>query len=281
MQAVSDASIGVPPRYTVVIPVLNQLKYTKMCVESLLSSGTARDNILIIDNASVDETAAWLQAGAYRAVSNRVNLGCGGAWTQGALLAGDSEWVLLLNNDVVLCPDFCARLLTAAEQAGLDVVSPAMVENELDYDFAVYAERFVQDMATVVRHGRAHGVCFAVRTSVFHEVGFPDTDRSLGGHEDLEFFLRCIEHGKSIGTVGAAFLHHFGSITQKALKVETGVKSLGRRQVFYRKVGMGWLQRKYWKIKTRREQKRLQAAELAAYGKTLHAIRQDGAWVHL
>lgn len=267
--------------YLVVIPVLNQLKYTKICVESLLASGTPRDNILVINNASVDGTADWLRADGYNFITNKVNLGCGGAWTQGALLAREAEWVVFLNNDVVLCDEFCSRLIAAGEKNSFDIVSPAMVENELDYDFEVHAKNFVREMADVLRPGRAHGVCFAVRTNVFYELGFPDTDRSLGGHEDLEFFLRCQAAGMLIGTVGCVFLHHYGSITQKAMKAESGLKSLGQRKIFYRKVGMGWLRRKIWKITSKREQKIFSKKELTTFGLTLHMIRHGKAWTYL
>lgn len=267
--------------YMVVIPVLNQLKYTKICVESLFASGTPPENLLVINNGSVDETAAWLAAGNYRHINNQVNLGCGGAWTQGALLSGDADWVILLNNDVVLCTEFCERLISAAEHQGLDIVSPAMVENELDYDFPAYSMDFVQTMGDVMRPGRAHGVCFAVRTAVFHDIGFPDTDRCLGGHEDLEFFLRAAAAGKKLAIVGSAFLHHYGSITQKAMKAETGQKTLGQRHIFYRKVGLGWLRRKLWKRGNSVRLERFVASELKAYGKTLHALRQHSAWTYL
>ena len=46
-----------------------------------------------------------------------MTLGCGGAWTQGALLSS-CEWVVLLNNDVVVCPEGIAAMLAAAETHG-------------------------------------------------------------------------------------------------------------------------------------------------------------------
>src|SRR5437763_5214635 len=88
-------------RYLVVVPVLDQLRYTVQCVDSLLANGTPAEAILVIDNGSSDGTPAWLaEHPEIRSVRNAVNLGCGGAWTQGALLA-ESEWVVLLNNDVL------------------------------------------------------------------------------------------------------------------------------------------------------------------------------------
>ena len=47
--------------------------------------------------------------------------------------------------------------------------------------------------------------------------------------------MRCQRNGVPVGTVGDALLHHFGSITQKAIKLETGQKDLGDRDYFYAK----------------------------------------------
>lgn len=267
--------------FTVIIPVLNQIQYTKMCVESLVISGCKKENILIINNASTDETESWLKEHDYPYITNPINLGCGGAWTQGALQALSSDWIIFLNNDVIVCKQFCERLLNGGELFKLDVVSPAMVESDLDYDFEAYSDDFISTMGKIVRTERAHGVCFAVRASVFNDIGFPDTDRRLGGHEDLEFFLRCKSANKLIGTIGGAFLHHYGSITQKALKKDSGVKSLGQRHIFYQKVGLSWLKRRVWKLRNKISLNDCIKAEMTLSSKTLHAIRREGKWFNI
>jgi N-acetylglucosaminyl-diphospho-decaprenol L-rhamnosyltransferase len=265
-------------RYTVVIPVLDQLAYTQQCVQSLLDHGTPAEAILVIDNGSRDATPDWLAAqAAIRSVRNAVNLGCGGAWTQGALLAG-SDWVVLLNNDVIVSADAMTALLDAGERHGLDVVSPALVEGALDYDFEAHAAAFVRAMAETLRPGWFHGVCFAVRKDVFEAIGFPDTDRRLGGREDVEYLVRCRRNGVPVGTVGDALLHHFGSITQKAIKLETGRKDLGDRDYFYAKMGMGWLARKRFKAERMRLAREWVQAERAAHGYAMHMLRDGGVW---
>jgi len=187
-------------RCTIVIPVLDQLAYTRQCVDSLIAGGCPPDSILVIDNGSSDETPQWLATRPeIRSLRNRVNLGCGGAWTQGALLARpDDEWVVLLNNDVVVPAGSIEQLLASADRNGLDVVSPALVEGELDYDLAEHARAFTAAMHGVLRRGWFHGVCFAVRRRVFETIGFPDTDRRLGGREDVEYLVRCLRNGVSV-----------------------------------------------------------------------------------
>ena len=263
-------------RYTVVIPVLNQLHYTQQCVESLLAHGIAAESLLVIDNGSTDDTPAWLAARPdIRSVRNPVNLGCGGAWTQGALLA-DSDWVVLLNNDIVCAHDFVGAQLDAAERHGLQVVSPALVEFELDYDLAAFTAEFVAKMSGTVRTGWFHGVCFSVRRTVFETLGFPDTDRLLFGREDAEFRARCLRHGLKIGTVGDAVIHHFGSITQNAMKKEQRIAKFGDHRYFYAKLGLGWWGRQQAKFERKAQSARWVRDELARHGMTLHMVHRDG-----
>ena len=265
-------------RYRVVIPVLNQLAYTRQCVDSLLAGGTPAAALLVIDNGSDDDTPRWLaERPELPSLRNRVNLGCGGAWTQGALVA-DADWTVLLNNDVVVPAGAIERMLDAAERQRIHVVSPALVEGDLDYDLAARAVEFGERMAGTIRPGWFHGVCFAVRRGVFEAIGFPDTDRQLGGREDVEFLLRCSRHGIPVGTVGDALLHHFGSITQKAIKLETGRADLGDRDHFYRRVGMGWLERKRFKQQRRALARRWVADERSRHGFTMHMIRERETW---
>jgi len=195
-------------------------------------------------------------------------------------MALESEWVVLLNNDVIVGPAAMDRMLDAADRHALDVVSPALVEGPLDYDFVAHAQAFTRAMAGVVRPGWFHGVCFAVRRRVFERIGFLDTDRQLGGREDVEFLVRCQRNGIPVGTVGATIIHHFGSITQKAIKEETGQKDLGDRQHFYAKLNLGWLARKRFKSERRKLARRWVATEKQQHGLSIHMQRVDGAWTH-
>jgi N-acetylglucosaminyl-diphospho-decaprenol L-rhamnosyltransferase len=266
-------------RYQIVIPVLNQLRYTQMCVESLQREGVPPGAMTVIDNASTDDTPQWLaQHPELGQLRNRVNLGCGGAWAQGALQSLDAEWVVLLNNDVLAGPNAIGAMLDAAEREGLRVVSPALLEGEDNYGFAGFAPGYLERMRGTVRRGWFHGVCFAVHRSVFEQVGFPDTERQLGGHEDKEFLFRCVAAGIPVGTVGDAVFHHFGSITQKAMKQESKVRHLGDRHLFYRKVGLSWWGRKRHKWQERRRVAEWRQAEHARAGTTLHMLRVGDGW---
>jgi GT2 family glycosyltransferase len=270
---------NVPDRYVVVIPVFNQLQYTSQCVESLLAQDVRPQDILIIDNASSDDTAHWLERHPeLRQLRNPINLGCGCAWTQGVVMSPDAEWVVLLNNDVLAGPDAIGALLDAAEREKLGVVSPALLEGPNDYDFGKFSEIYSKKMAGMIRRGQFHGVCFAVHRSVFEKVGFPDTDRRLGGYEDAEYLFRCRRAGVPVGIVGDSVFHHFGSITQKAIAKTTGLKSLGDRSYFRARVGSKWLSRKKEKLQSWFAFRQWIDEETSKSGFSLHMVRRNGTW---
>jgi hypothetical protein len=157
------------------------------------------------------------------------------------------------------------------------VVSPALVECELDYDLAAFTAAFVRAMGDTVRAGWFHGVCFTVHRQVFEQIGFLDTDRLLFGREDAEFRSRCLRAGIAVGTVGAALIHHFGSITQAAMKREQGVADFGDHRYLYAKLGLGWLgppaRQALAQVAGPRNGR---APEQAAHGMTLHMVHRDG-----
>ncbi len=266
-------------RYVIVIPVFNQLKYTVQCVESLLSQRVKPEEILIIDNASSDETPLWLEKHSeLKRLHNKVNLGCGCAWAQGVVLSPDAEWIVLLNNDVLSGPDAINALLDAAEREKFGVVSPALLEGENDYNFENFAVNYQKSMSSLVRRGLFHGVCFAVHRSVIEQIGFPDTDRRLGGYEDAEFLFRCRRANVPVGIVGDSVFLHFGSITQKAIKQKTGQKSLGDLKYFRDRVGSKWFSRKKYKFLMKIAFRKWIGQEMARTGLSLHMLRRDGEW---
>ena len=71
---------------------------------------------------------------------NQRNLGCSAAWNQGAL-ALQSEWSIIMNNDVLVSHHWIESLIQTAERLNLKVISPALIEGSLDYDFDFFSAK--------------------------------------------------------------------------------------------------------------------------------------------
>jgi hypothetical protein len=141
-------------------------------------------------------------------------------------------------------------------------------------------------MQGYVRHGVAHAVCMAIHEDVWDEIGYFMPVPKLLGYEDGIFFQRAMERNVAMGITSESWLHHYGMITQKALKLEKALDqrdSLGNRNLMRLYMAQTWLARKLARYQRRRLLKAARANELAMCGKTLHAIhRKAGAawdWV--
>ncbi len=102
----------------VVLVNYNGLADTLRCLRSLEAAG--RPDTVVVDNASAEDPSAdaarAISPGAH-VVRNPVNGGWAGGNNVGVrhALARGADFVILLNNDTVVAPDFVARLTAAAE----------------------------------------------------------------------------------------------------------------------------------------------------------------------
>jgi GT2 family glycosyltransferase len=267
--------------YALTFACYNAVDYTKQCVESFIATGTPLDRLVVIDNGSHDSTRDYLETLSLGGrIYNTDNMGCGVAWNQGAL-ALQAEWTIVMNNDVIVSNQWVENLIGAAKRLGVLVISPAMIEGALDYDFQAFAARSSQNLANVERRGARHAVCMAIHRSAFMQAGYFRAEPKLLGFEDTLFFHALKLNGLETSISGASWIHHFGSITQTLMKQERGLKAtddLGYRHND-RLLNQTWLTRKTNKLKRISQEKKWRQTELADHGVSLHGTRDGGQFV--
>jgi GT2 family glycosyltransferase len=261
-------------RVSVVIPAWNQVHYTRSCLASLKADAAAGLELLLIDNGSSDGTAEFLAGlDGVTVITNPANRGCAAAWNQGVKAAA-REWIVVLNNDVVMAAQWLDGMVGFAEEGGLDVVTPAIREGPLNYSLPEYARDFVREMQAVRRLGAANGICFMVRRKVFEKAGLFDEKFRIGQFEDADFFLRAKLAGFKLGTTGRAFLHHFGSVTQNAIQADAvagaGAYEAENRAYYRKKWGLTASRRLWQRWRQRAGGYWWRTNELLRHGHTLH-----------
>ncbi len=266
--------------YTITFACYNQLDDTRQFITSLDCEEVDFSRVAAVDNGSTDGTREWLQTQGFgRVILNNRNLGCGAAWNQGAL-AIQSKWTVVMNNDVVCAKGWLSNLLASAERHQLQIASPAMVEGELDYDLEAWSQDASQKMHGYCRVGAPHAVCMAIREDVWDEIGYFMPVPKLLGYEDGIFFQRARENNIKTGTIGNAWLHHYGMTTQKALKLEKKLEekdSLGNRNLMKLYMHQTWLERKLAKIEKKKHIESAKSKELQQFGMTVHALNFNEA----
>jgi GT2 family glycosyltransferase len=105
------------PDRTVSVSIItsNSDRYIAGCLDAVLRQRGTHLDVVVVDNASTDNTRRILAKyrSRIRLIKNERNLGFAAAQNQ-AIRCSQAPWVLALNPDVLLQPDFIANLLEAA-----------------------------------------------------------------------------------------------------------------------------------------------------------------------
>lgn len=269
--------------YAITFACYNSVAYTKACVESLIKVGTPLDRLVVIDNGSTDETRDYLLGLPLGGrIYNKGNQACGVAWNQG-ILHFQAEWTVVMNNDLIVSPQWIENLIQTAVDNNLKVISPARIDGDLDYDFDTFAAESAQKMQRVFRRKTQNAVCVCIHRSVFHEIGYFRANPKLLGFEDAIFFHDLEKTDLQRAIAGSVWLHHFGSITQKDMKKKLGksekddLMKVNDRQLLQQ----GWFERKLAKWTSKKQAAAWRTEELESNGMTLHGERVDHEFIWL
>ena len=205
------------PAVAVIVLNWNGLEDTRACLASLAAQTYPALRMIVVDNASEDGSGAILarEFPAFTHVPNSENLGFTGgnnAAIANVITEGDTDFVLLLNNDATLAPDAVAHLVEAAQsdpRAGM--VGPKIFYADPP-DLLWYAggainfgERFPfrhigdnePDQGQYDTPGETDfltGCCLLVRAETVRGVGMLDPAFGYYG-EDVDWCLRAKQAG--------------------------------------------------------------------------------------
>ena len=101
---------------SVLIVTFNSAKHLQACMRSVEQQDYRPLEVIIIDNASTDTTRDLLTdyAATYKVIVNENNLGFAAAQNQ-ALCKAKGNWLLCLNPDVLLSPNFISELMRSSQ----------------------------------------------------------------------------------------------------------------------------------------------------------------------
>jgi GT2 family glycosyltransferase len=230
------ADRAVPATFTSIVMLSwNAPEYTRMAVESIRARTRGAYEIIIVDNGSGPETQAMLGALAdVTVLRNSVNLGFARGCNQG-IAAARGTHVVLLNNDVVVTDGWLENLLAAHARDPLvgvsaprsnRIVGHQQIGNvsyaSLEEMQAFAAARTREFGGMHYRTNRAIGFCLCIARAVIDEVGGIDTRYGVGNFEDDDYCIRVRAGGYQIAVCEDVFIHHFGSVSFVANKVDYG-----------------------------------------------------------
>ena len=176
-----------------VIPAFNAAATLDEAVASVVDQTDSRWELIIVDDGSSDGTAGiaekWAKKDGRISLIRQENSGASAARNAG-LRAARSEWIVFLDSDDWLAPDYLKLMRRPLRQAGVDCVICAAVDIDADGDpgkrwFPPPREQFFPRTACDCPIA-THGVM--VRRSLVEEVGGWDT--GLATCEDWDLWQR-------------------------------------------------------------------------------------------
>jgi glycosyltransferase involved in cell wall biosynthesis len=185
---------------SVIIPTRNRSALLRMALHSVLRQRDVQLEVIVVDDASNDDTPAVL--GAFR--DDRVHVirrdapsGLAAVARNCGVAAAHAEWLAFLDDDDFWAPDRLVRLIREAERAGRDwAYSGGIVLNThgriLHADRPLPPEEIVR---ALLRYNAipGGGSNVVMRRALWQKVG--PFDARLRGGEDWEMSIRLAKHG--------------------------------------------------------------------------------------
>lgn len=248
------------PDLKIVIVNWNLKKDTIACLESLLRAGAIPDQIILVDNGSQDGTIETLISHFqenFHFIENKQNLGFVIGSNQGIKMAlqQGAKWILLLNNDTIVAPDFLQQLADAQMQGKQYVIlSPLIFHYEqpdriwflgdhlipgtLITRSAFKGKKISKVMPDLLPTDFASGCAMLVQAVIFEQVGLFDHSLIMYG-EEVDFCWRVRQFGYKIACSTKAIIWH--KVSTSAKKDQPYSRYLkSRNQIrFYKKYSRG------------------------------------------
>ncbi|MFC4099616.1 glycosyltransferase family 2 protein [Paenibacillus xanthanilyticus] len=235
---------------SIIIPTYNQLAYLKSCIASIVDHTDLPYEIIIVDNGSTDGTAAFLQSLSgqirYRILDS--NRGFAGATNTGLMMA-KGQTLLLLNNDTIVTDRWLDNLLTCLNSdPRIGMVGPVTnyisgsQQIEVPYvnveEMPEFAREFNRsDSAKWHLTDRLTGFCLLFRRELLERTGYLDEGYAIGNFEDDDYNVRVRLQGRLLVIARDTFIHHYGSVSIKALGSELEAVNRNNSTFFSEKWG--------------------------------------------
>ncbi|MEO0164981.1 MAG: glycosyltransferase family 2 protein [candidate division WOR-3 bacterium] len=248
-----------PKQVSIVIVNWNSALDTITCIESLQRCSYVDFDLIVVDNGSQPEDVNLLEERCGRCVKiirNETNLGFAGGVNKGiaTALKNDSPFILLLNNDTVVDPEFLEILIShmvADPEIGIATPkinyysAPAKIWSAGGYISKLRASGFSYgegrgeakfSLPRTVTF--ASGCCMLIRTEMLKKVGLFDENYFLY-LEDSDFCYRVVHHGYKILYVPESRIFHKVNMTSKKKSAVLPLYYTTRNRLYFARKFLG------------------------------------------
>jgi len=213
------------PKITVAVVTYNGINVIKNCLDSLLNQTYKPTQILVVDNASTDNTPDWIEDHYSQIKVIRLDSNCGPnpARNQGIINTPDDHLTLLVDDDAILAENCLSELVEAYQRYPEAAIwAPRLVyhdrRNTIQHEgvFIHYTGEAVllnsdkplgQGVKDITQVHSISGTCLLVSKPAAEKIGLFDEDYFFG-RTDGEFSFRLTISGYKLYTVPNAICYH-------------------------------------------------------------------------
>lgn len=230
---------------SILIPIYNNSKYTKECIESIYKTTHCILEIIIIDNGSTDNSLEVLSklkekkpenVVDFLIIKNKKNVGVIKAFNQG-IKKFKGQYLLLQNNDCLMCNGWLDEMKEAIKEVnGAGIVGPltnlykgkkspypqlVYADYKSVYKMDSFCKRIQTNSEKYLELSFVFGHCMLIERRVFEEIGNFDTRYGIGYCEEVDFCKRAKIAGFKIIIANRSFIHHYGNKTFDLLELKS------------------------------------------------------------
>ena len=250
---------------SILIVTWNTKDYLQKCLSSVYkNTGSITFEIIIVDNASTDGTAAMVKASFPSAVliENKKNRGFGSANNQAVKIC-KGKYVLILNPDTIILPGSIQRLAAFLDQnpdagaVGPKILNPdGSIQLECARNFPTPMTEFCVLTTLYKRFPKSKifgkylmsywdhndqrevallsGACFLIRNKAFDEIGLFDENFFMYT-EETDLFYRIKQKGRKVYFLPSAKIEHLWGKSTEQLPYTMAVEARRTMELFFKK----------------------------------------------
>lgn len=256
------------PKISIILLSYNSCDMAKNTIDSVLTR-TFYPNyeLIIVDNKSDQQTVDMLKnyqsIPNVKLIFNNENYGFAKGNNIG-LKEATGDYLILLNNDVLVIPGWLSRLLyhlQTTDNAGIvgPVTNSTGNEAKINIEYNPFEIKDLENKAynyTSTNWGKTlnpnmvAAFCWIFSHKTYETVGELDENFGRGFFEDDDYCRRIIESGKKILITDDVFIHHFGGVSFKQIQSAEYQKLFNNNKAkFEEKWKTKWQPHQYRKIK--------------------------------
>jgi len=231
----------------IVLTVYNNLELTKNCLKSIFKYFRSGDRLIIVDNASNEETEDFLKRTKENSKDFDIELvrlypnqGFIKAANTG-LRKSSNEFVCLISNDTVVTEGWLGKMCNALTgHPEIGVINPS------SNTFGIHPSKgqAIEDLALSLDKYRGQyrltsgcvGFCMLIRKKLIDKIGYLDETYQGGYFEDTDYSRKVQEAGFKCAIAQDSYVWHKEHSTFKSAQIEELFKR--NREIFHKRWGI-------------------------------------------